>query len=120
MMQSCALLMMGYNKTRQLDFLLCQMVKEGVDLTGQTCWNQIQSPFKFRAVTRCINNGFGTSLQLAAEKMTKAVLPGHLFWVPTIVYNWSFDLELHTRSQTDFKGVVCELISNRSPICTTA
>ncbi|XP_050308177.1 GILT-like protein 1 [Anthonomus grandis grandis] len=56
----------------------------------------------------CYNTKEGTKLQLQAEIDTNTVGPK---FVPTIVYNGVFDQRLQDRSLSNFRDVVCGLIS---------
>lgn len=105
---------MNGNSDAQMDFMACQMAFEA-DATGETCVKKVNYPFK--NVESCIKNSVGTYLQLAAEQMTKTVYPlgGPLTWVPTLVYNWTWNSDLHERSQLDFATVVGEQVDGAAP-----
>jgi interferon gamma-inducible protein 30 len=77
---------------------------------GQVCTEAVG--LDFAHISQCYSSALGTNLQLVAEQSTARISPK---FVPTVLYNGQFNQQLQDASLTDFRGVVCQLLSQTHP-----
>lgn len=115
MIQSCTLYSLNGFPDAKMAYVGCQMSFPYPVDNGAQCAAKVQ--VDHNEVLQCFNGGFGTQLQLEAERLTHKIAVPYPAFVPTIVYNHQFSDELVQRSQSNFLGVVCELIGDAAPAC---
>jgi len=115
MVQSCGLYALAGNAIGKANFINCQMELD-VDATGQTCAEANGINYE-TDIRRCIEGGLGTLLQIEAERLTHKHRKPYPEYVPTVVFNNTFDQDLNNRSKVDFFGLICELIDGVAPAC---
>jgi len=115
MIQSCGLYALTGNPIGKTNFITCQM-QLGVDPTGQTCAEENGLNYE-SDIKRCVDGGLGTLLQIEAERVTHKHRKPYPEYVPTVVFNKTFDQDLHSRATADFFGLMCDLIDHAAPSC---
>lgn len=65
-------------------------------------------------MVKCRDDGTADNLLAIMGEKTYAVNP-QITFVPTIIYNDSYDDENQQNSLSDFIGVVCQLLENEKP-----
>jgi interferon gamma-inducible protein 30 len=112
--QSCVLNSIS-DQSIQVDYVNCFMktFKKGQKNQqefGQVCTEAVG--LDFAHISQCYSSALGTNLQLVAEQSTARISPK---FVPTVLYNGQFNQQLQDASLTDFRGVVCQLLSQTHP-----
>ncbi|KAJ6635328.1 GILT-like protein 1, partial [Pseudolycoriella hygida] len=115
-LQLCGLNQICRNEQAQVDFVACEMqLPFNRNVTRPQCSEA--SGIDWDEVTHCIEHGFAHQLKLDAGRQTHRIARPYPNFVPTIVYNGTFDQQLQNRSLREFGRVVCELIDEAAPIC---
>jgi len=116
MLQLCGLQQICRNEQAQVDFVACEMnFPFNTNRTRPECSELVG--IDWDEVALCIENGFARELKLDAGRRTQRIREPYPLFVPTIVYNGTFNQTLQNRSLNEFFYVVCELIDNVVPEC---
>ncbi|XP_018322360.1 GILT-like protein 1 isoform X2 [Agrilus planipennis] len=110
---SCALQGIPDQST-QVEYVKCAMVSffQENDPLGFAERCATEAGLQWSEIMTCYNSNIGTMLQLQAERETQAIKPK---FVPTILYNKTFDQVLQNDSIRNFKQVACSLVSQTHP-----
>jgi interferon, gamma-inducible protein 30 len=113
--QSCVLNLIGDDQAKQMEYINCEMTNlSAVDQNYQCAIDVGIAESEARA---CFDSALGDELQAQAEAKTNNIT---MIFVPTIVKDRVYDVDVQDAAFANFKGYVCSLlVEENPPACST-
>ncbi|XP_077292455.1 gamma-interferon-inducible lysosomal thiol reductase-like [Arctopsyche grandis] len=109
--QSCVLSILGNDQAKQVDYINCEMSNLSAVQQDYSC--AISVGVGADIAKQCFDSTLGDQLQEQAEKKTGTIT---MVFVPTIVYNDVYSVQVQNAAFANFKQYACSLLKDESPV----
>ncbi|KAF5308634.1 hypothetical protein FQR65_LT06095 [Abscondita terminalis] len=104
------------SQDQQIEFVNCVMgaSNPSAESTIANCAPKLGVPIE--TILECASSSKGDQILARLGDQTHAVDP-KIYFIPTIVFNDSYDFDQHWGSISDFLGTACKALDNNNPGC---